>query len=60
MKWVLLVVAVTSNAGHLVIDKTEFQSRELCSAAAAQVHGINSSAIGANARIEATCLQTQG
>lgn len=60
MKWLLFVVAVTANGAHITISKTEFQTRDLCTAAAAQLHGINSSAIGANARIEATCLQTQG
>ena len=60
MKWLLFVVAVTANGSHISISKTEFQTRDLCTTAATQIHGINNSAIGSNARIEATCLQTLG
>ncbi len=59
MKWILWVIAVTANGQDLVIDKTRFDSQEACSAAADKVQGLNDTAIGSNARVEATCLQRQ-
>lgn len=59
MKWILWVVAVTANGQDLVIDKTLFESQEACSAALVKVHDLNDTAIGSNARVEATCLQRQ-
>ncbi len=58
MKWILWIIAVTANGNDLVIDKIPFEDATACATAAAQVQGINGTAIGSNARIESMCLQT--
>ena len=57
MKWILWVIAVTANGNHIAIDKTEFSTQAACVAAVSQVQSVNNSAIGSNARVEATCLR---
>ncbi|MSR13030.1 MAG: hypothetical protein EXR86_00370 [Gammaproteobacteria bacterium] len=57
MKWILWVIAVTANGNHIAIDKTEFSTQVSCEAAASQVQGVNNTAIGSTARIEAACLR---
>lgn len=59
MKWILWVIAVTANGNDLVIDKSEFASAALCNTAAAAVSKANESPIGANARLEAICLERE-
>jgi hypothetical protein len=57
MKWILWVIAVTANGNHIAIDKTTFADQAACEAAVTQLQGMNNSAVGSNARIEAICLR---
>lgn len=57
MKWILWIIAVTANGNDLVVDKIPFADATQCAAAAAQVQGVNGTAIGSNARVESMCLE---